>query len=143
VVVGLRATTKQEAIDELVDLLVEKGEVAPGDRERVAQAVLERERSRSTGMEHGVALPHGAVDGLDDIAAALGVSSAGIEWKSLDKQPTHLVLLLAIPQNTLQVHVKTLAGIARLLNDDELRRKLRSATTSAEAYAAIKAGEEG
>src|SRR5205085_10264861 len=107
------------------------------------KAIFGREHARSTGMEHGVALPHGAVEGLEDVAAALGIAKDGIEWGSLDKQPTRLIVLLAIPQNMLQFHVKTLAGIARLLNDEGLRERLQSANTAGEAVAVIRAGEEG
>jgi nitrogen PTS system EIIA component len=141
--IDLKAHTKEQAIDELIDLLVEKGEIAREDRPRVAKAIFAREHARSTGMEHGVALPHGAVDGLEDVAAALGITRAGIEFGSLDKRPTHLIVLLAIPQNMLQFHVKTLAGIARLLNDEDLRDRLKNAQTPAEAYGAIRNGEEG
>jgi mannitol/fructose-specific phosphotransferase system IIA component (Ntr-type) len=141
--IGLRARTKAEAIDELIDLLVEKGEVSREDRPRVAKAVFDREQARSTGMEHGVALPHGAVEGLEDVSAALGIAPEGIEFAALDRKPTHLIVLLAIPQNLLQFHVKTLAGIARLLNDEKLREGLKAARTPADAFAVIKRGEEG
>src|SRR5262249_17277872 len=111
------------------------------ERQRVAKAIFAREQSRSTGMEHGVALPHGAVDGLEDIAAALGVTRGGLDFGAIDKKPTHLIVLLAIPQTMRQVHVRTLAGSARLLNEEELRDKLVGAKSAAEAFAAIRAGE--
>lgn len=139
----LAARTKDAAIEELIDHLVERGELGRDDRARVAAAVFNREKARSTGMEHGVALPHGAVEGLEEVAGALGIARAGIDWASLDKQPTHLIILLAIPQNMLQFHVKTLAGIARLLNDETLREKLIGAATPEEAIAVIRAGEDG
>jgi mannitol/fructose-specific phosphotransferase system IIA component (Ntr-type) len=142
--IGLEAKTKEAAIEELIDLLVDKGEISAADRPRVTKAVFDRERARSTGMEHGVALPHGAVEGLEEVAAALGTArGAGIDFQAIDKKPTHLIVLLAIPQNLLQFHVKTLAGIARLLNDEGLRERLQSANTAGEAVAVIRAGEEG
>jgi len=141
ILVDLQARTKAEAIDELIDRLVLQGEFPAEARPRVAKAIFAREAARSTGMEHGVALPHGAVEGLADVAAVLGISKAGIEFGALDKRPTHLIVLLAIPQNMLQVHVKTLAGIARLVNDDALRTGLRAAPTAADAFALIRAGE--
>ena len=141
--VGLRARTKDEAIDELIDLLVERGEVAAADRPRVAKAIFDRERSRTTGMEHGVALPHGAVEGLEEVAAALGIAPDGIDFGAADGQPTRLIVLLAIPRNLLQFHVRTLAGIARLLNDEAFRQRLERARTPAEAVAAMRDGEEG
>lgn len=141
--VGLEAKTKREAIDELIDLLVEKGEISREERARVAKAIFAREQARSTGMEHGVALPHGAVEGLEDVAAALGIAPEGLEFNAADRAPTFLIVLLAIPQNMLQFHVKTLAGIARLLNDEGFRKRLREARTPEDAFAIIKAGEGG
>jgi PTS system fructose-specific IIA component len=139
--VGLEARTKEEAINELIDLLVARGEIPAASREAVARAIFAREASKSTGMEHGVALPHGAVEGLEDVAAALGIAPEGIDFHAADGEPTRLIVLLAIPQNMLQFHVKTLAGIARLLNDEELREALRNAPTPEKAYQVIQAGE--
>jgi mannitol/fructose-specific phosphotransferase system IIA component (Ntr-type) len=141
--VELRAETREQAIDELIDLLVAQGVITGEEQPRVRKAIFDREHARSTGMEHGVALPHGAVEGLDHVAAALGIARAGIDWAALDGRPTHLVILLAIPENMLQSHVKTLAGIARLLNDEGLRDALRRAKTPGEAVSIIESGEEG
>jgi len=141
--IDLGARTKTQAIDELIDVLARAGEISPEERPRVAKAVFDRESARSTGMEHGVALPHGAVEGLEDVAAALGIARGGIDFGALDGRPTSLIVLLAIPQNMLQFHVKTLAGIARLLNDELLRERLREARTPADAYEIIREGEEG
>jgi PTS system fructose-specific IIA component len=139
--VGLAARTKFEAIDELIDLLVERGEITRQQRPAVAKAIFDREKVKSTGMEHGVALPHGAVEGLEDVAAARGIARGGIDFDAADGEATTLIVLLAIPQNLLQFHVKTLAGIARLLNDESLRERLCAARTPAEAAEIIRIGE--
>lgn len=139
--VGLAATTKQAAIEELIALLVSQGAISPGEGPAVAQAVFAREASKPTGMENGVALPHGAVEGLEDLAAALGIARHGIDFHAEDGKPASLIVLLAIPQNVLQFHVKTLAGIARLLNDERLRAALAAARTPEEAFARMQSGE--
>jgi mannitol/fructose-specific phosphotransferase system IIA component (Ntr-type) len=85
---------------------------------------MARERSLSTGLESGLAVPHGAVECVSDIIACLGVSRNGIPFESLDGQPAHLVALLVIPKGSFQRHVRTLAGIARLASNPELRRRI-------------------
>ncbi|MFO7973775.1 MAG: PTS sugar transporter subunit IIA [Candidatus Hydrogenedentota bacterium] len=125
--VDLEAENKYEAIDELVDLLVESHEIPVTLREHVVEVVVEREKSMSTGMEHGIALPHGATDRVDDIIGALGVSRRGIPFESLDGQPAHIVILLILPKNKFQAHVRTLGGIAHLMSNANLREALKNA----------------
>ncbi|GIW73224.1 MAG: PTS fructose transporter subunit IIA [Planctomycetota bacterium] len=139
--VDFAARTPEEAIEALIRLLVARGELPAALEEAARRAVLEHERRRSTGMAHGVALPHGALDGPEEILCALGIAREGIRWPALDGGPVDLVLLLVVPANRLQVHVRVLAGIARLLNDRHLRERLRAARNAEQAYAAICAAE--
>ena len=123
----LEATDKLEAIEELVDVLVEAHEIPLSLRDHVVDAVVERERSMSTGMEHGVALPHGSISEIDDIVGALGVARDGIPFESIDGQPAQLIILLVLPKDKFQAHVRTLAGIAHLLQNASLRESLLEA----------------
>jgi mannitol/fructose-specific phosphotransferase system IIA component (Ntr-type) len=125
--IGLEATNKWEAIEELIDLLITAHELRLTDRAEVAEAVFTRERSLSTGLEHGLAVPHGSVDCVNDIIAGLGVSRRGIPFESLDGRPAHIVALLVIPKGSFQRHVRTLAGIARLAMNPDLRRRIIAA----------------
>ena len=127
--IDLEATDKWEAIEILVDLLVAAHELRLTDRGEVLQAVMARERSLSTGLESGLAVPHGAVECVSDIIACLGVSRKGIPFDSLDGQPAYLVALLVIPKGSFQRHVRTLAGIARLASNPELRRRIIEASS--------------
>src|SRR5688500_871553 len=95
---SLAASNKEEAITKLVDLLVAGGRIPAAVRPAALKAVLDRERSLSTGMEHGVAIPHGSIDDLDDMACAFGISPAGVDFASLDGAPARLILLLVIPR---------------------------------------------
>ncbi|HOZ46536.1 MAG TPA: PTS sugar transporter subunit IIA [Candidatus Hydrogenedentes bacterium] len=122
--IGLEAETKFEAIEELVDLLVEAHEIPLAARNHVVDVVIERERSMSTGMEYGVALPHGVSDQIDDLIGALGIAPEGIPFESLDAQPAKLIVLLVLPKRNFQGHVRTLAGIAHLMNAPGFREKL-------------------
>ncbi len=124
ILTGMEAADKWEAIEVLVDLLIAAHEIRLIDRGEVLAAVHARERSISTGLEQGLAVPHGSVECVSDIIACLGVSRAGIPFDSPDGQPAHLIVLLVIPKGTFQRHVRTLAAIARLASNPELRRRI-------------------
>ncbi len=140
--IGLEAHTKTAAIEELVDLLVEEHEVSLANRATVIQTVMKREEMVSTGMEHGVALPHGAVDCVDDVVAAFGIAPNGVEFESLDGKPAQIIILLILPANKYSASVKTMAGISRILTQAELRQKVLVATTPEEVMDIIIEEEE-
>ncbi len=135
--VGLEATNKWEAIEELIDVLVDAHELRLTDRTQVTEAVVAREKSMSTGLEHGLAVPHGAVDCVNDIVASLGVSRNGIPFQSADGAPAYLIALLVIPKGSFQRHVRTLAAIARLAGSADLRQKIIAAGTAGEVFRVI------
>ena len=134
---NLQARDKWEAIEELIDVLISAHELSLSDRNEVVEAVMEREKSLSTGLEHGVAIPHGAVDCLDDLVGVLG-TTAGIPFQSHDDQDARLIILLLIPKGGFQHHVRTLAGIAKLGSIPTIREKICHANTAAEVMAALK-----
>ena len=138
----LEATNKWDAIEELVDLLISAHELRLTNRVEVVDSLFARERSLSTGLEHGLAVPHGAVDCAGDILAAVGLSQKGIPFDSLDGQPARLIVLLVIPRGAAQRHVKTLAGIARLASSPEMRAKILGAETATDILEAIYLLEE-
>ena len=97
--VDLEAEDKKEAIEELVDLLISEHELSLRNRDEILEVVFKRESSISTGVGGGVAIPHGTVDCINDIIAAMGISSSGIDFDSFDGDPTNIVLLLLVPKN--------------------------------------------
>ena len=123
----LAAQEKFAAIDELIGLLIEAKDLPPHLRDAVRDVVLARERSVSTGMEMGIALPHGSCDRIENMMGALGISREGIEFDCLDGQPAHLILLLVLPRHEFQIHVRTLAGISHLLQESTFRDALMTA----------------
>lgn len=135
--IELESRTKWDAIEELVDLLITAHELRLVNRPEVVDALFARERSLSTGLEHGLAVPHGSVDCTSDILAAVGISKEGIPFDSLDGKPAELIVLLVIPKGAAQQHVRTLAGIARLAENAELRRRIRSARSADEVLEVI------
>ncbi len=140
--VDLEATNKNAAIEELVDLMISAHELRLTDPTEVIEAVFTRERSLSTGLEHGLAVPHGTVDCVNDILAALGISHKGVPFESIDGQPARLVVLLVIPKGSFQRHVRTLAGIARLAINQEFRDRIMEARTATDVMAVIYEMEE-
>ncbi|MBI5118185.1 PTS sugar transporter subunit IIA [Candidatus Poribacteria bacterium] len=140
--VGLEARDKWDAITQLVDLMVAARKIAPENRGRILAVVFDRERSMSTGMERGIAIPHANSSLIAEVVGALGISRTGIQFESLDGQPAQIIILLVIPKDKFQQHVRTLAGIARLLNHEQMIRALRGATSAAETMQIIKTEEE-
>ena len=135
--VDLEATNKIAAIDELVDLMISAQEIRLTDRSEVIEAVLTRERSLSTGLEHGFAVPHGTVTCVGDVVAALGISPKGLDFESQDGKPAQLVVLLIIPKGHFQGHVRTLAGIAKLAMNHEFRDRIFAARTVSEVMGTV------
>lgn len=133
----LRANNKWDAIEELIDLLIATHELRVVNRSEVLEAVLARERTLSTGLEHGLAVPHGAVECVIDLLAVIGVSHDGIPFDSLDGKPARLIVLLVIPKGAFRSQVSTLAGVARLARSKESRERIVAARTPHEVMEAI------
>ncbi len=131
----LTASTKEEAIEELLALLVATGKVRDADHAR--HAVLERERKMSTGMEHGIAIPHGKTDAVKELVACVGHSRDGIDFGSLDGEPATIFVMTLSPANRTGPHIQFLAEISRLLRDPERRERIRTAGTAQELLKAF------
>src|SRR5215475_15322459 len=125
VVPALRGRTKGDVINELA------GVVAAGhpeiDRTRLVQALEDRERLNSTALGEGVAIPHGKLPGIKRVFAAFARSRQGVDFQSLDGEPTHLFFLLVAPEDSAGAHLKALARISRLLKDESFRARLMQA----------------
>ena len=143
VLLDFDAADKWQAIQALVDHLVETGRLVADFRDPVLEAVLEREKSMSTGMEHGVAIPHAAVEEVSEIVACMAViqRDEGLDFESIDGQATRVVVLLVIPKGQKLLHIRTLADIARVLTKDRVRSKLVESKENQEAHAILVAGE--
>jgi len=125
--VDLEAEDKFEAIEELIDLLISEHEISLRNRDEILETVFKRESSISTGVGNGVAIPHGTVDCIDDIVGALGVSPEGINFESFNGEPVYIVVILLVPKLKISRHIKTLAQIARIMNNTDVTTAIRSA----------------
>ena len=131
IVSELKATTRWEAIDELIGTLVEAGRIDPGHREAVVSVVKKREQSMSTGIGFGIGIPHASTELITEVIAAFGRSRAGVNFDALDNQPVHLVTLFLVPQGQFQKHLHTLAGIAKVLRKEDFLTALNEARDAA------------
>ena len=140
ILVDLKATQKQEVIEELAEALTASGRIS--DNREVLQAVLEREKIMSTGIGKGVAIPHGKCKAVDKLVGVLGIKKEGVDFQSLDEQPVYLFFLLVSPLNVSGPHIRALAHISRLLRHDNLRKRLIATETPRDALALIAEEEE-
>jgi mannitol/fructose-specific phosphotransferase system IIA component (Ntr-type) len=115
IVPDLRATTKEEAIREILVHLASSGAVDANDLDGAAQAILSREELGSTGIGHGVAIPHASLPSVCREVGAVAGTRQGIDFNSRDGRPVHLIFLLLSPPDNPSDQVQALAGIARYL----------------------------
>ena len=126
----LKGTTKSEIIDEMVDILYKNGKL--NDREEYKQEILKREAQSSTGMEEGIAIPHGKTKAVKIPTVAIGISKKGVDYESLDGEPSHLFFMIAAPENSNDSHIELLSKITTLLLEDDIRESLLNAKSKEE-----------
>ena len=131
----MKATERWSAIVELIDLLVSLGRIETGDRESILASLKHREEEMSTGLGFGVAIPHASSDLIDEVVGAFGRSSHGIEFDALDNAPVKFVVLIIVPKNQGQNHLRSLASIAKFLNERSVRERLDTARSADEIFA--------
>src|SRR2546428_11765342 len=128
----MTATERWPAIVELFDLLVRPSKFKPDDRDSILASLKQREETMSTGIGFGIAFPHCSSDRIDDVVAAFGRSTTGIEFDAFDNAPVKFVVLFIVPKNQFQTHLRTLASIAKFLNDRATRESLAQAQSADE-----------
>ncbi|MCA3006637.1 MAG: PTS sugar transporter subunit IIA [Planctomycetaceae bacterium] len=135
----LKATDKKGAIDELVDALAASGRVT--DATALKDAVWAREQTRTTGIGHGLAIPHGKCAGVAGLAMAIGKPAEAIEFQAIDGRPVKLIMLLASPPDRTSDHIQALARVSRLMQMDEFREQIYAAGSPSEIYQLLKVQE--
>ena len=122
----LKGKTKDEIIGELLDILVNAGKVK--DRAEALSCILDREQKMSTGMKHGIAIPHGKTDSVDDLVACIGISDNDIEFDSLDQEPCRIFIMTLSPVNKTGPHLQFLAEVSLLFKSAEKRQEILNST---------------
>lgn len=133
----LEAETKAKAIEELIDFLFQNGKIQ--NRDTALQAVLAREEKMSTGMQNGIAIPHGKTDSVDQLEAVIGIKQDGLDFEALDGQPCHIFIMALSPEKRIGPHIQFLAEISKLLGNESLRKKLIDAGSADEIFALLTA----
>jgi len=128
--INLRATTKEEAVVELLDLL--KSEGVSADYDRIIASVREREEIENTCYGHGFAFPHARTDAVRELYILIGVSKQGLTDKTADKQPLHVVFLLLTPSTIAKLYLQTLSGLASFARDPHTMERVLGATSEAD-----------
>ena len=136
----LKATSKEEIIKELLNLLV-KAQVIK-NKDKLTKVLLEREALGSTGIGQGVAIPHGKSESVKELVAAFGLTQKGVNFDSLDGEPVYIFFLLVAPEDSAGPHLKALARISRLLKDKYFRDTLRAAKDEKTILKTIKLEDE-
>lgn len=130
IISDLKGETKEEIINELVDLFKDDSRIE--DIEKVRSAILDREKVMSTGVGKGFAIPHGKTNAVKEIIGAFGKIKDGIDYDALDGNPVQLVFLLVGKDNLISTHIKLLSRISRLMNKDDFRHRLMEADSADE-----------
>lgn len=132
-------SNKEEAIDHLVNLLDQSGKL--NDKEIYKESVLNREKQSTTGIGDGVAIPHGQSEGVQTAGLSAMVVKEGLDFKSLDGQPTYLFFMIGAPKDSEGAHLQALAQLSTLLMEEDFRNALINASSKEEFLQLIDAKE--
>ncbi|MBP5739751.1 MAG: PTS sugar transporter subunit IIA, partial [Spirochaetia bacterium] len=138
IICNLKASNKDEAILELVDLVSTSPNIT--DRQVLLDDIMQREQKMSTGMEHGIAFPHAKSEGVKHLTVAIGRKKSGIEFDSLDGLPSTIFVLIASPTDEASPHLQVLSAVSGVLSQEENRKKILEAK-SAEDIAKVFSAE--
>lgn len=126
----LHGGNKEQVINEMLDILSGSGKIS--NRKAAEKAIWDREKKMSTGMQNGIAIPHGKSDCVDSLVVAVGVHKEGVNFDSLDQEPAHFLIMTISPANRTGPHIQFLAEISRQLNDPATRDRILKAASKDE-----------
>ncbi|WP_428770879.1 PTS sugar transporter subunit IIA [Treponema sp. HNW] len=126
----LKGTTKETIIDEMLEILIKAGKVT--DKKAALDCVLDREKKMSTGMKHGIAIPHGKTDTVSDLVACIGISDNPVDFDSLDQEPCRIFIMTLSPVNKTGPHLQFLAEVSLLFKSADKRQEILKTNDKAE-----------
>lgn len=129
IILDMEAVEHWPAIMELVGHLVETERLPATLKDEILVALREREDQVSTGIGTGVAIPHAFSDHIEEVVAVFGRSKMGIDFESIDNAPVHLIILFIVPRKDYHLHLRTLAAIAKMFTNCEVRRQIGEAAS--------------
>jgi PTS system nitrogen regulatory IIA component len=132
----LRGGTKEEVLNELIDLCVAKS--GKNIRDEMSQAIFEREKLMSTGIGFSIGLPHARLNSVASLKIVLGVSKSGInDYEALDDVPVKIILMIVAGRDQHVQYIKLLSQVSKILKDDRVKEELLHAETKEELYQTI------
>ena len=134
--VPIISTNKNDLIRELIQILKDAGKIA--DVDTIYESVQKREHLGSTGLENGIAVPHAKTDAVNSIVMSIGISPQGVDFDSLDGNPSNLFFLILAPKDKSGPHIEILAEIARITQSRSFCQQLIKARSSEEVLGIIK-----
>ena len=126
----LKGSTKVEIVNELLDILVSAKKIE--DRGAALTAIMDREKKMSTGMKHGIAIPHGKSPSVNDLVACIGISDAAVDFDALDQEPCRIFIMTLSPVEKTGPHLQFLAEISLLFKSAEKRQEILNASSEEE-----------
>lgn len=133
---NLQSKDKDELFEEMIECLVA---VQPGiDRAQVLAAIKERESKMSTGIMHGIAIPHGRCACVDGVIGAVGISRQGVDYQSLDGAPVRLVFMFVCGENEAESHLEVLKELASVLQEPSFSKSMMEKTSAEDVYQMLK-----
>ena len=142
VIPQLKAGDCDGVIAELVASLDKAGRLGKGDREEIIKAMIKREKEASTGMGKGIAVPHVKHQAVKDVVAAIGQSSAGIDFSALDKQLVYSVILIISPMDNPDKHLQVMENVFKRLQQEKFRKFLRQSQTAEQIESLLSEADE-
>lgn len=133
--VPLQGKTKNAVISELIDLLTDNGMIS--DKKVASEAVFNREKTRSTGIGSGIAIPHGKCKAVKELVMAMGLTAEPVDFDSVDDKPVRILILLISPLDQTGPHIQALARISRLMLDEPFKQMLEQASTPEQLYSLL------
>jgi PTS system nitrogen regulatory IIA component len=140
VIPALEGQTKEEVVRELAEHMA--AYYADIDARRLVEVLWERERLGSTAIGDSIAIPHGKLPGVTAVRAVFGRHLRGVDFQSLDGNPSKLFFLLVAPDDSVGLHLKALARVSRLLKEESFRQQLMAAGDRSELYRRIRDEDE-
>ncbi len=142
ILIDLKSSKKEDVIKEMVDVLINSGDIEKRNRTKLIDGLMARESLGSTAIGQGIAIPHAKSDCVDKLIAGFALSKKGVDFDSLDGELAYIFFLLIAPQDSAGPHLKALARISRLLKDKYFRDTLRSAADEKAVIKAISLEDE-
>ena len=142
IIIDLKSREKEEVFEEMAPLFVAGNVIDADELDEFIEGLKEREKLTVTGMQDGIAVPHAKSPSVHKIALALGISKEGVNFESMDGQPSKYIFMIAAPKGTKEEHLDLLAMISELSYSEEVLEKLSQAQTKSEVLEILENFEE-